>query len=593
MISNMSGHHKKNVGAIVRRHGVSFRVWAPFADSVAVTGAFNGWGETPMQSELDGYWHTAVAEAMAGQEYKFVIRRGSDTFYRNDPRALHFTISAGSSVIADHTFDWGDDAFTPIPLEQQVIYELHVGTFNRPDAATVGTFQDVIAKLDYLAGLGINMIELMPIGSMLADRGWGYAIDYIYAVESLYGGRYGFLQFVKAAHERGIGVILDVVYNHFGPDEKLDLWCFDGWQEDGKGGIYFYNDWRAKTPWGNTRPDFGRMEVQQYILDNVRMWMHDCRVDGLRVDSTIFIRNVEGHNDDPATDLPEGWLLLQNINRLSHKINPAAITIAEDIGANDYLTKTAYAGGAEFSAQWELGFPQALREALGTNDPLFVNMTGIVGQLNHRFNDDAFHRVIFTDSHDSAANGSARLSDVISGGQSDGRFAREQSLLAATLLLTAPGIPMLFQGQEFMTGGSFNDWQALDWNRAEAYVGIIEAYRDLIALRKNIGGVSRGLMGPSINLFHVDEVNKVLAYHRWQNGGPKDDVVVIINFGAKQHDTYSIGFPQNGIWKVRFNSTSKDFSPDFAGIDVPDITAQSGNGTLVLPPSCALILAQN
>ena len=130
----------------------------------------------------------------------------------------------------------------------------------------------------------------------------------IYAVETLYGGRYQLLEFVKAAHEKGIGVILDVVYNHFGPDKNLDLWQFDGWNQDGKGGIYFYNDWRAKTPWAETRPDYGRPEVQQYILDNVRLWMHDCRLDGLRIDSTIFIRNAKGHaNDDPDNDLTDGW----------------------------------------------------------------------------------------------------------------------------------------------------------------------------------------------------------------------------------------------------------------------------------------------
>ncbi len=563
------------------------------ADNVAVTGTFNGWSETPMASELDGYWAVTVPGAVAGQEYKFVIRRGKDTLYRNDPRALHFTISAGCSVISEHTFDWGDDDFVPPPREQQVIYELHVGTFSRPDAATTGTFKDVIAKLDYLAGLGVNMIELMPIGSMLADRGWGYAIDYIYAVESLYGGRYGFLQFVKAAHARGIGVILDVVYNHFGPDEKLDLWCFDGWQQDGYGGIYFYNDWRAETPWGNTRPDFGRPEVQQYILDNVRMWLHDCRVDGLRVDSTIFIRNVKGHNEAPATDLPEGWQLLQDMTSLGRKLKPAAVTIAEDVGANGYLTKSVHEGGAGFSAQWELGFPQALREALGSNDPANVHLTGICGELGRRYNDDVWQRVIFTDSHDSAANGSARLNEVIAPGKSAGLFARQQSLLAATLLLTAPGVPMLFQGQEFMMGGSFNDWQGLDWNLAETHAGVVEAYRRLIALRKNSEAVTAGLLGQGCNLFHVDEDNKVLAYHRWRGGGPKDDVVVVVNFGGRAHSVYGLSFPRDGLWRVRFNSASQAYAPDFGGTVVPDVHVTSGGAELVLPPATALILSQD
>ena len=584
---------KKNVGAIIRRSGVSFRVWAPFAESVTVTGSFNGWGETAMVSEDDGYWYVFVPRAKAGQEYKYVIRNGQNVYRRNDPRALHFTTSAGTSVIASAGFDWGDDDFTPVPFERQVIYELHVGTFNRPDPAITGTFGDVEQKLDYLASLGINTIELMPIASMMMDRGWGYAIDYIYAVESLYGGRHGFMKFVREAHRRGIGVVLDVVYNHFGPDSNLDLWQFDGWQADGKGGIYFYNDWRAETPWGNTRPDFGRPEVRQYILDNIRMWMFDCRVDGLRVDSTIYIRNVKGYNNDPSTDLPEAWQMLQQINSIAHKINPNALTVAEDVADNEYIVKPVEEGGAGFNAQWELGFGPSLRDALRSSDPNQVSLTGICSQLTRRFNGNAFSRVIFVDSHDSAANGSARLNEVIAPGKADGLFARKQALIAAGLLLTAPGIPMLFQGQEFMEGGAFNDWQALDWSKAGRHAGIIEAYRHLIDLRKNSHGVSNGLGGKDINLMHVDENNKVLAYHRWQNGGPKDDVVVVANFGNRHHQEYALGFPRNGTWKIRFNSTWRGYAPDFKDVAVPDVTVDNGNGILLLPPSCLLVLSQD
>lgn len=584
---------KKNVGAIAHKSGVSFRVWAPFATSVAVSGSFNNWGELPMVAEGDGYWFVDVRQAQPGQEYKFVIANGNKTLYRNDPRALHFTTSAGNSVIASPHFDWGDDAFTPIPFEQQVIYELHVGTFNRPDPAITGTFRDAIERLDYLASLGVNMIELMPVSSMMMDRGWGYAIDYIYSVESLYGGRHAFLQFVKAAHQRGIGVILDVVYNHFGPDTSLDLWQFDGWHEDNKGGIYFYNDWRAETPWGNTRPDFGRPEVQQYILDNVKMWMHDCRVDGLRVDSTIFIRNAKGYNNDPPNDLPEGWHLLQGITNIARKINPTALLIAEDVASNEYITKPESAGGAGFSAQWELEFPRVLRDALHSSDPAHINLTGICSELNRRYNDDAFQRIIFVDSHDSAANGSARLAEVIAPGHAQNLFARKQALLAAALLFTTPGIPMLFQGQEFMEGGSFNDWQALDWNKAVQHAGIVLAYKHLIDLRRNRGAVTAGLLGRGTNLTHVDDNNKVLAYHRWDSGGPQDDTMVISNFGSTSHTEYVLSFPRNGMWRVRFNSTWQGYSPDFKDVTVPDVHVETGAGTIVLPPSCALILSQD
>lgn len=589
----MKLRHKKAVGAVVMRTGVSFRVWAPFAEKVAVSGSFNNWGEQPLESENDGYWWGLVPEAKPGQEYKFIIRQGDKKYLRNDPRALHFTTSAGNSVITSTTFDWENDQFVAPPREQQVIYELHVGTYYRSDPAITGTFRDICDRLDYLADLGINMIELMPVSSMLMDRGWGYAIDYIFSVESLYGGRYGFLNFVKEAHKRGIGVVLDVVYNHFGPDTNMDLWRFDGWYAEDKGGIYFYNDWRAETPWGNTRPDFGRPEVQQYILDNIKMWVHDCRVDGLRVDSTIFIRNVKGSNNDPAHDLPEGWYLLQNINDLAKRINPHVLTVGEDIADNEYITKSVKEGGAGFSSQWELNFPYALREALSSNNPQQINLTGIIGELGRRYNNDGFQRVVFIDSHDTAANGSARFNEVIAPGKADGLFARKQAVIAAALTLTVPGIPMLFQGQEFMQGGAFNDWQQLDWKLADRHAGIVTAFKHLIALRKNADGVSAGLLGQYVNLMHVDENNKVIAYHRWSNGGPRDDVVVIINFGNKTHTEYVLGLPRSGQWHIRFNSTWKGYSQDFKDVAVPDPIVENGGTSMVLPAASVLILSQD
>lgn len=588
----MSGPHKKDVGAVLRREGVSFRVWAPFANAVAVTGSFNEFQQHPMESEGDGYWSATVPGAQAGQEYRYIITNGDNQLSRNDPRALQVTTSAGNSVVVDTQFDWTDQNFKPVEIEKQVIYEMHVGTFFRPDQSTIGTFDDIVAKLDYLQKLGITTIELMPISTMSPEREWwGYTPMYIYTVEIQYGGRHKFLEFVNAAHERGISVVLDVVYNHFGPAD-LDIWQFDGWQENGKGGIYFYNDWRGKTPWGDTRPDFGRQEVRDYIVDNVRMWMYDCHVDGLRVDSTIFIRNAIGLNDAPNTDLGDGWHLLQEVNEVARKLNPGVFTVGEDIGVNEYITKPVGVGGAGFSAQWEVHFPQVLREVLWSDDPGKINLAGVIGELGRRYNDDAMQRVIYTDSHDSAANGSARFNEVIAPGKSAGLFARRQSLLAAVLLLTAPGIPMILQGQEFMMSGNFNDWKGLDWENAEAYKGIVEAYRELICLRKNTRGVSAGLSGRSFNLFHVDEDNKVIAYHRWQNGGSKDDVVVVLNFGNRAFTNYSTSFPRNGVWHVRFCSDHKKYSNDFGGAHVPDVHVQSGNGTFVLPPHGALIFSQ-
>src|SRR5690606_30049095 len=131
------------------------------------------------------------------------------------------------------------------PHNELVIYEMHVGTFNRAKEGEIGTFDQVVKKLDYLRRLGVNAIQLMPTAEFAGDQSWGYNPAHIFAVESAYGGPFGLKELVKEAHRHGIGVILDVVYNHFGPSD-LDLWQFDGWTPEAeKGGIYFYNDWRS------------------------------------------------------------------------------------------------------------------------------------------------------------------------------------------------------------------------------------------------------------------------------------------------------------------------------------------------------------
>ena len=153
----------------------------------------------------------------------------------------------------------------------------------------------------------------MPAMEFAGDVSWGYNPAHIFAVESAYGGPEGFKAFIEAAHRSGIAVILDVVYNHFGPSD-LDLWQFDGWSENDKGGIYFYNDWRSDTPWGDTRPDYGRSEVRQFIRDNALYWLEEYHLDGLRFDMTLYIRSVRGDEGDEGDALEEGWSLLQWIN---------------------------------------------------------------------------------------------------------------------------------------------------------------------------------------------------------------------------------------------------------------------------------------
>ena len=144
-----------------------------------------------------------------------------------------------------------------------------------------------------------------------------------------------------------------------------------------------------------------------------------------------------------------------------------------------------------------------------------------------------------------------------------------------------------------MMGGNFNDWKGLNWQNAETYKRVVKAYKNLIALRRNMGGVSAGLVGRAMNLYHVNENDKVVAYHRWQKGGSKDDVIVVVNFGNRSFTNYTIGFPHNGKWRVRFCSSDKIYGEDFAGIRIPDIEVRAGNGAFILPASTALVFSQD
>jgi 1,4-alpha-glucan branching enzyme len=582
------------LGATVTSQGVEFAVWAPFADSVGVTGDFTNWSQdgAPLEKDDHGNWRGYIEGAQPGQQYKYIIKNGEMVLSRNDPRALQLTSAQDATVIVEPDFDWQDDDFKLPSMNEQVIYEAHIGTFNRPDPATPGTFGTASEKLDYLQSLGINVIEVLPVCGTNMERWWGYEPTYLFSVESAYGGRFAFKEFVREAHKRGIGVIVDVVYNHLSPQPNFDMWRFDGWSTNDKGGIYFYSDDRMNTPWG-PRLDYGRIEVQEYIIDSALTWIEDCHVDGLRADAVFAVRNSRGYHDDPDNDIPEGWLMLQNLNKAVHKANPHAITIAEDVACNEYITKDKKQGGAGFNAQWETTFPNILRATINPVEDVHRVLAPIETELRKYYNGDAFQKVVYSESHDADANGQARLNAEISPQDQDGIYARRRSMLGAAVALTAPGIPMLFQGQEFMERGWFTHWDALDWERVEKYHGTVQFYRDLITLRRNLRGQTAGLKGSGYETLQLDETNKVLAYHRYDAGGANDDTVVILNFSNSPHVGYEIKFPTAGTWKVRLNSDWQGYSPDFTNHHTDDVEVEHEKGAISIAPYSVIILSQD
>lgn len=555
-------------------HGVTFRTWAPNATSVHVAGTFNGWNGSsfPLTSEGNGFWSRDITNLTAGHQYQFVIRRNGTEYWKIDSHAARVTNSVGNGIIYNaDTYTWQANDFQMPSWNQLVVYEMHVGTFNVTDGSVPATFADAIARLDDLVDLGVNAIELMPVCEFPGEVSWGYNGSHPYAVEAGYGGPDALKALIDAAHARGIAVLCDLVFSHLGPTD-LDLWQYDGWASPSTaGGIYFYPDYRANTPWGNTRPDYTRGEVRTYLRDNVLYWLREFRFDGVRFDGTKYIRRTDIFGED----LPEGWSLMQWINDSVNAEFPGKIMIAEDFDSNHWITKTTGEGGAGFDGQWDSNFFWPIRTAILAVNDADRDMNSVKNAIGYSYNGSAFQRVIYTESHDEVANGQARVPEMIWPGNAGSYWSRKRSTLGAALVFTSPGIPMVFMGQEFLEDSYFQDSVPLDWSRAETYAPIREMYKDMIALRTNAGDCTRGLTGGSTNVHHLNNGAKVVGFHRWMNGGVGDDVVIIANFSNTTFNDYRLGFPRSGQWKIHFNSDWNGYSSDFANTVSTDVTTDS------------------
>ena len=394
-------------------------------------------------------------------------------------------------------------------------------------------------------------------------------------------------------------MILDVVYNHLGPSD-LDLWQFDGWSQDGKGGIYFYEDDRSRTPWGDTRPDYGRPQVRGFLRDNVVQWLDEFRVDGLRFDATAWITSVDGGGQTARDQIDDGVRFLADVNAEISDRFPGRLTIAEDLRSDPAVVHGRSEGGLGFAAQWDGAFCQVVRAGLIASDDADRDVVTVGDVIEPVDPADAFRRVIYTESHDEDANGSARVPEEVWPGYAGSWASKKRATLGAAIVLTAPGIPMLFQGQELVEGSWFNDEDALDWTLRHRNAGLLRLHRDLISLRRNAVDVSRGLRGPHIRVHHLNAEARTIGYHRWLEGGPRDDVIVLTNFSATPYTDYRIGVPRRGRWRVRFNSDWDGYDPEFETVDSSDAdsVAERQDGmdqrvTIGLGPYSAVILSQD
>ncbi|HSS61863.1 MAG TPA: alpha-amylase family glycosyl hydrolase [Candidatus Limnocylindrales bacterium] len=547
------------LGSWLSNDGATFDVWAPNASDVSVN-LRTSLRTVSMASLSGGYWHAEIPGVLAGEHYQYAIENaGTLLAPRVDPYAREIDAIAGDrqSVVYDEAaFDWESSNHRPPSPNDLVICEIHVGTFNELPGQQVGTLADAAIKLPYLAGLGINAVELLPPAEFGGTLSWGYNPTNPFAVETSYGGPHALKSFIRSAHRLGISVIIDIVYNHMGTVDN-DLWDFDG-NVPPPGGIWFYTDGRGATPWGS-RPDYGRPEVRQYLVDNALSWLEDFRADGLRLDATAWIRSVDGSTDMNQA-LPDGWLLLQMINDEVDRRQAGKIRIAEDMRNDARITSSTVSGGGGFNSQWDPDFVRVVRNALVPSLDEDRDMDAVSHSVEQRYGSDAFSRIIFTESHDADANGGTRVPAEIDPAEPASVYAKKRSILGAALVFTSPGIPMIFQGQEFLEAHWFDSDFPVDWSNANRYPGILNLYGDLVRLRRNLLNTTRGLQGQGLEIHHVNHADKLIAYRRWADGGPLDETLVLLNFANRAFDSYTIGVPRAGLWRVRLNS-------DWSGYD--------------------------
>ena len=581
--------------------GVTFRVWAPNATSVYVPGTFNGWSTTatPLVEEqtngaVDGVWSADVAGVTNLSQYKYYINNPYvSNNWKHDPRSRWVTnpgTAAGANdIVYDPTaFNWNGDNFTNPALNDLFVYEMHIGTF--PSSSSPSRFIAATNKLDYLKSLGINAIEVMPVAEFgNANSSEGYDPAQPFAVDNVqYGGPDAFKTFVIACHARGLAVLLDVVHNHYGTGD-LDMWDFDGFagtNSQGGGGIYFFqtNVNLQITPYGATRPNFNSQQVDNYVSNNIVMWLSEYHVDGFRWDDPYTLTH-----DNAGNYIPNAGNLLNGINNMTHANYPGKISIAEDV-----------IDTWGFDSSWDTGYPSyftpVLTNTVDANRNMNLVTYAIQNDISYSGFAAGFGRVVYLESHDVVygPNGGERLVTAIASNAPSSYRARKLSTLGATVTLTAPGVPMIYQGQEMLESNAFYSYTPLDWTKTNTYSGIVQLYRDLITARRDLKGYTPGLEGDQCSVLWSDNTSKLVAFHRWKSGTTNQDAVVIANFANVNYNNgYNLNFPYAGTWYVHFNTDSTNYSSDFGNNGSTVVTA-SGNppmASVVIGPYSALILS--